>query len=46
MQLYVFDPAALNSIVVKDQDLYEESMIFLRSGPTTLSFGDLNILEV
>ncbi|KAJ7358446.1 cytochrome P450 [Mycena albidolilacea] len=29
VQLYVFDPAALHSILVKDQDLYEESSIFL-----------------
>ncbi|KAF8193952.1 cytochrome P450 [Mycena galopus ATCC 62051] len=29
IQLYVFDPAALHSILVKDQDLYEESRIFL-----------------
>ncbi|KAJ6476735.1 cytochrome P450 [Mycena vitilis] len=29
VQLYVFDPAALHSILVKDQDLYQESHIFL-----------------
>ncbi|KAJ7078781.1 cytochrome P450 [Mycena epipterygia] len=37
VQLYVFDPAALHSIVVKDQDLYEESTIFLSL--TGLLFG-------
>ncbi|KAJ7922414.1 cytochrome P450 [Mycena leptocephala] len=36
-QLYVFDPAALDSILVKDQDLYEESTIFLSL--TGLLFG-------
>ncbi|KAJ6540823.1 cytochrome P450 [Mycena vulgaris] len=36
-QLYVFDPAALHSIIVKDQDLYEESTIFLSL--TGLLFG-------
>ncbi|KAJ7626870.1 hypothetical protein FB45DRAFT_749544 [Roridomyces roridus] len=29
-QLYVYDSVALNSIVIKDQDLYEESPVFLR----------------
>ncbi|KAF7369850.1 hypothetical protein MSAN_00614000 [Mycena sanguinolenta] len=29
LQLYVFDPTALHSILVKDQNLYEESSIFL-----------------
>ncbi|KAJ7615888.1 cytochrome P450 [Roridomyces roridus] len=28
-QLYVYDPVALHSIVMKDQDLYEESPVFL-----------------
>ncbi|KAJ7486822.1 cytochrome P450 [Mycena latifolia] len=37
VQLYVFDPAALYSIVVKEQDLYEESTIFLSL--TGLLFG-------
>ncbi|KAF7355909.1 Cytochrome P450 [Mycena venus] len=37
VQLYVFDPAALHSILVKDQDLYEESIIFLSL--TGLLFG-------
>ncbi|KAJ7215584.1 cytochrome P450 [Mycena pura] len=37
VQLYVFDPAALHSILVKDQDLYEESHIFLSL--TGLLFG-------
>ncbi|KAJ7453352.1 cytochrome P450 [Mycena galericulata] len=29
VQLYVYDPVALHSIILKDQDLYEESPIFL-----------------
>ncbi|KAJ6548741.1 cytochrome P450 [Mycena capillaripes] len=29
VQLYVYDPDALHSILVKDQDIYEESPIFL-----------------
>jgi hypothetical protein len=29
-QLYVFDPAALYSILVKDQDLYEEPPTIIR----------------
>ncbi|KAJ7123282.1 cytochrome P450 [Mycena crocata] len=37
LQLYIFDPAALHSIVVKDQDCYEESTIFLSL--TGLLFG-------
>ncbi|KAJ7728472.1 cytochrome P450 [Mycena metata] len=37
VQLYVFDPAALHSILVKDQELYEESTIFLSL--TGLLFG-------
>ncbi|KAJ7206941.1 cytochrome P450 [Mycena haematopus] len=37
LQLYVFDPVALHSILVKDQNLYEESRIFLSL--TGLLFG-------
>ncbi|KAJ7670000.1 cytochrome P450 [Mycena polygramma] len=37
VQLHVFDPAALHSILVKDQDLYQESPIFLSL--TGLLFG-------
>ncbi|OCH86572.1 cytochrome P450 [Obba rivulosa] len=42
--LYVFDPAALNSIVVKDQHVYEEASWFLKANLLMLGPGLLATL--
>ncbi|KAJ6596626.1 cytochrome P450 monooxygenase [Mycena sp. CBHHK59/15] len=41
-QLYVFDPAALHNIVVKHQDVYEESPIFLSMSRLVFGKGILS----
>ncbi|KAJ6459207.1 cytochrome P450 [Mycena vulgaris] len=44
-QLYVFDPAALHSIVVKDQDLYEEMPEITSMNTLTLGKGILSTIR-
>lgn len=39
-QLYISDPRALQSILLKDQDAYEETAVFIELGPSSCS-GDM-----
>ncbi|OBZ67845.1 Docosahexaenoic acid omega-hydroxylase CYP4F3 [Grifola frondosa] len=42
--LYVYDPKALHSIIVKDQHIYEESPFFIKTNLLTLGPGLLSTL--